>query len=354
MNHSGDPTGAAAPLAHPVPFQFPSSMETTAFRIASDRVKRLRHGAVIVQDTPAIFDVSGPGALQCLQGLLTNDLVKPGEDSLVYGALLTPKGMILVDEWVIRRPGSLLLIGASSGRDVAIELFRRQLPPRLARVSDRTGEIAVAWLHGEQSLGTLRFSGLGAVPEFPGRVADGGAGTGLVIARAPAGAPFTALLTGDADAISRAIAAFERAGGARGDSLDHEAARIFAGWPALGQEIDEKTLPQEVRFDENEGVSYTKGCYTGQETVARLHFRGHANRELRGLLWEGNAAPLHVGIVNADGRDVGTIRSTIVLPGCVLGLGLIRREVSPGDTVSAGGIQAEVVALPFEGSQLEG
>ena len=53
----------------------------------------------------------------------------------------------------------------------------------------------------------------------------------------------------------------------------------------LGHEIVEKTLVQEVRYDEIGGVSYTKGCYTGQETVARLHFRGHTNRELRGLRW---------------------------------------------------------------------
>src|SRR5204863_149594 len=58
-----------------------------------------------------------------------------------------------------------------------------------------------------------------------------------------------------------------------------ELARILAGWPRLGAEVDDKTIPQEVRFDEIGGVSYTKGCYTGQETVARLHFRGHANRQ---------------------------------------------------------------------------
>src|SRR5258708_9948328 len=68
-----------------------------------------------------------------------------------------------------------------------------------------------------------------------------------------------------------------------------ELGRILAGWPRLGAEIDQKTLPQEVRYDDINGVSYTKGCYTGQETVSRLHFRGHTNRHLGGLLWQ--AAP---------------------------------------------------------------
>jgi folate-binding protein YgfZ len=324
-------------------------MPTTSLQIARDRLDRLRRGAVVVPDSPALFEISGSGALQCMQGLLTNDLVKPGDHSLVYGALLTPKGMIVVDEWVVRRPGSLLLIGPASGRGVALEIFRRQLPPRLAQVMDQTGEMAVAWLHGDQALGTLRFSGLGPVPEAPARVVEGGDEQApLLIARAPLGAPFVALLAGGSEVVARAIGAFERAGGTRGDALDHEAARIFAGWPALGHEIDEKTLPQEVRFDEIEGVSYTKGCYTGQETVARLHFRGHANRELRGLRWDGDEAPTHVGIAGPDGRDVGTIRSTIMLPDCVLGLGMIRREVGPGDLVTAGGLQAEIVSLPFE------
>src|SRR5207253_1404740 len=69
------------------------------------------------------------------------------------------------------------------------------------------------------------------------------------------------------------------AGAVEADPAMLELARILAGWPRLGAEVDEKTIPQEVRFDEIGGVSYTKGCYTGQETVARLHFRGRAGRD---------------------------------------------------------------------------
>ena len=93
-----------------------------------------------------------------------------------------------------------------------------------------------------------------------------------------------ALLIGSQAAVEAAGRARSTGAGATGGtSEDREAARILAGWPRLGAEIEERTLPQEVRYDEIGGVSYTKGCYTGQETVARLHFRGHTNRELRGL-----------------------------------------------------------------------
>jgi folate-binding protein YgfZ len=122
--------------------------------------------------------------------------------------------------------------------------------------------------------------------------------------------------------------------------------------------VDEKTIPQEVRFDEIGGVSYTKGCYTGQETVSRLHFRGHANRQLRGLLFETDppATPASGwSAVTHEEGDVGRVTSIAWLPdggGSVLGrwigLAIVRREVPPGATVRAAGREARVVELPFD------
>ncbi len=126
-----------------------------------------------------------------------------------------------------------------------------------------------------------------------------------------------------------------------------------AGWPALGAEIDERTLPQEVRYDQIGGVSYTKGCYTGQETVARLHFRGHTNRELRGLRWR-RPEPLDGRTINKGEREVGSVRSTLSLDDRAIGLGLIRREVGVGEELLAGGQPATVVALPFGPEDLDG
>jgi tRNA-modifying protein YgfZ len=138
-----------------------------------------------------------------------------------------------------------------------------------------------------------------------------------------------------------------------GDERDLEVARVLGGWPALGVEIDERTLPQEVRYDEIGGVSYTKGCYTGQETVARLHFRGHTNRELRGLHWT-SVEPLDGRSVTTDQKEVGTVRSTLALEDRMLGLAIVRREITPGDVVLAGGRRAKVVGLPFGAEDLDG
>ena len=111
-------------------------------------------------------------------------------------------------------------------------------------------------------------------------------------------------------------------------------------------------------IDEIGATSYTKGCYTGQETVSRLHFRGHANRHLRGLLFESDppAAPASGwSAVTQDEREVGRVTSIAWLPdggGSVLGrwigLAIVRREVPIGATVRAAGREARIVDLPFD------
>src|SRR3954464_9767864 len=118
---------------------YPGLMSEFDLTLDRNRLAQVRHGAVVVTTDSAIFRVQGPGALSCLQGLLTNDLVKPGDNSLVYGALLTPKGAMVVDAWVLRHGDSFTLVMPPDGHAAALELFTRQLPPRLARATDLTG-----------------------------------------------------------------------------------------------------------------------------------------------------------------------------------------------------------------------
>jgi folate-binding protein YgfZ len=132
-------------------------------------------------------------------------------------------------------------------------------------------------------------------------------------------------------------------------------ARILAGWPDLISEVDDRSLPQELRYDEIGGVSYTKGCYTGQETVSRVHFRGHPNRGLRGLLFSGEppqqwraAQP-----VLLDEKEVGRLTSIAWVPegppgsGVWMGLAVLRREVVEGALVRVGMTEARVTGLPL-------
>ena len=314
--------------------------------LSRERVAGLRGGATIAVTRPAVFRIAGPGALTCLQGLLTNDLEQPGDGSMVYGALLTPKGMIVTDAWVLRRGEALTLLLPAAGREAALEIFRRSLPPRLARVTEQTDEAAAAWLVGEHGFQTYAKSGL-PVPEAAGRVtAEGDPGSEALIGLAPETAPFVAAMVGPVGQVEQLAGRLIAAGACRGTEADLHALRVLAGWPALGMEIDERTLPQEVRYDEIGGVSYTKGCYTGQETVARLHFRGHTNRELRGVIWPAPGAPADRTVL-AGSKEVGTVRSTLTLEDRTLGLAILRREVEPGAGVTADGRPARVVRLPF-------
>jgi folate-binding protein YgfZ len=126
-----------------------------------------------------------------------------------------------------------------------------------------------------------------------------------------------------------------------------ECLRIEAGRPRLGFELGDDVIPQEAGINER-AISFTKGCYVGQETVARLHYKGKPNRHLRGLRLSapaGRGEPVFLGE-----RQVALIGSECTSPAKgPIALALVRREASPGDTVEVGESRtaAEVVELPF-------
>ncbi len=320
-----------------------------AIALDEERLNRLRDGCVMVRAPAAVIEVHGPAALDCLQGLLSNDHVAPGDGTIVYSALLTPKGMITADMWVFRLlPQRLILLLDPSTRDSTLGVFNRSIPPRMARVVDRSRERETLWVCGDLSIVALAAAGI-TVPDGEARVISHGQGdTEMLLARPHGSAYFRAVLVAQPEVIERAMTGLALVGAVVGDLDDLEAARILAGWPRLGAEIQGKTLPQEVRYDALQGVSYTKGCYLGQETVARLHFRGHTNREMRGLIWAGVPALEDNTVLGTEGQDVGTIGSLLVLPKVTVGLAILKREVNPGDVVSTGSQYARVVPLPFD------
>src|ERR1041385_4638486 len=118
------------------------------FALPSSRLSCLRRGAVVVGEDSAVFRVTGPGALGCLQGLLTSDLVGAGDGSVLFGAVLTPKGMIVADLWVLRQGERFTLLAPGCAHKAVGDLLAHSLPPRLARVTDLTGAWSAAWLLG--------------------------------------------------------------------------------------------------------------------------------------------------------------------------------------------------------------
>ncbi len=156
-------------------------------------------------------------------------------------------------------------------------------------------------------------------------------GVDLLVARDAAGAVLAALAEAGAEPVSEAAA---------------EIARVETGRPRFGHEMTTATMPQEAGINDR-AVSFTKGCYIGQETVARLHYRGKPNRHLRGLRLSAPAAegdPVRLGE-----RELGTIGTAVISPARgPIALAILRREAEPGTAVEVGaGTAAEVVEPPF-------
>jgi folate-binding protein YgfZ len=130
------------------------------------------------------------------------------------------------------------------------------------------------------------------------------------------------------------------------DDDELEALRIRAGTPRFGREIDDRVLPAEAGLVER-AVSFTKGCFPGQEPIARLHYRGHANRGLRVLTWEGAELPAYDAPVVFEGKDVGRVTSAALDDGSVVALAYVRAEVPEHAALEVGSAVARPLDLAF-------
>jgi folate-binding protein YgfZ len=275
---------------------------------------RLREGAPTwVAEPVALIWVEGPDAASFLHGLLSNEVEGLAPGASTEALLLDAKGHVLALVGVHRdAPDALtLVLEPDDGAPVAAALERYHFSEDLDVL-------------GPEEAWALTVAGMPAPdgPSVPGVLP----GTVRVVVDDPAAAG--AALPGEA-APPEALAM----------------ARVAAGVARVGVDTGPSTLVQEAAL-EDRAVSFSKGCYLGQETVARLQFRGRANRALRGLLLE---APAEAGApVVAGGKEAGRLTSVARTPDLgPIGLAILRREVAPGDEVEAGGATARVVDLPF-------
>jgi folate-binding protein YgfZ len=320
---------------------------------AAERDALATGAAFVARDQLAHITLSGTGRLACLQGLVSCDVEKPGDDSHLFGALLTAKGMIVSPLWITRLTDVLLVEAPSAAGAALEESFARLLPPRLCQFDVTTASTASLGVYGPAAADALARATPGEPPAALGRVTRLPAGGApLVVARVAARGVEGFDCTGPAAAIETLAARLEASGTLRASPALLEERRILAGFPRLGAEIDARTLPQEVRLDELGALSYTKGCYLGQETVARLHFRGHANRRLAGLQLDRAPAALPADLAGTE-RPLGRLTSACwwEAGGGYAGLAVLRRELAAGATVEvAGGVAGTVHALPWEPS----
>jgi folate-binding protein YgfZ len=285
--------------------------------------------------------VAGADAAEYLQGQLTNDTeaLEPGDGA--YAALLDRKGHMQSDLRVLR-PGA--------GPDLWLDCEAVALPAVLKHltmysigrdvaVEDATAARAILSLVGPRS---VELAGTAALPEYACEETTV-AGVECVAAGTREGID----LVCTAEEAERLRGSLLEAGAVAVSPEAAEILRIEAGVPRYGAEMGAETMPAEAGIVE-QAVSFTKGCYIGQETVARLHYKGKPNRHLRGLRL---SAPATAGTALRLGeKEVGSLGSAAVSPAFgAIGLAIVRREAEPGTELAVGedGVTAEVVALPF-------
>ncbi|MBM3666040.1 MAG: folate-binding protein YgfZ [Actinobacteria bacterium] len=290
----------------------------------------------------AAIAVSGPDAAEFLQGQLTNDVEALETGGGCYAALLDRKGHVQADMRVLRTgSGELLLLTEAEAAPGLVGRLGTYKVGREVEIADRGGELSAVSLLGPRSAQLAGAEGLG--PEHAHREVSPGA----VPARAVATDLGVDLLLepGLVSELQRALLA---AGAELAGADAAEILRIEMGRPRFGRELGPATMPAEAGIVER-AIDFEKGCYIGQEPVARLHYRGRPNRTLRGLRLAGPAEP-GAAISSAEKR-LGEVGSACISPALgPIALAIVRREAEPGDTVSvAGGGEAEVVELPFRG-----
>jgi len=290
--------------------------------------------------------LTGAQAREFLDGQVSNEVATLAEGHGRYAALLTNKGRMLADLRVLATGGGLLLICERVALQALFDQLRRGLIGWQVELHKRTLELGLLSLVGPRAEEIARAANL-PIPgpaEHDVVVYDGGgddAGVVGAVVRTDAGLdvlPPAARAAGVRPALLAA-------GAVDAPEAAAEIVRVEHGRPRYGVDLDASVMPEEAGIVDR-AVSFKKGCYVGQETVARLHWKGKPNRHLRGLRL---SAPVAPGTpVVAGEREVGTVGSAVVSPRQgPIALAILRREVAPGDRVRIGDVDADVVVPPF-------
>jgi tRNA-modifying protein YgfZ len=322
----------------PVTADAPTPLEVVALPAASERAARC--GAALVdRSARGKLALSGDAASECLNGQVTQDVTKIEPGCGAYATFLTTKGQMLGDVRIVRTADTFELDTERESLQALFDMLRLGVLGHDAELHKRTLQRGLLSLIGPRAKVVAQVEDLGTceyrnapftVDGVPAHVIVTDVGVDVLCA------------SEDTERITASLIA---RGAVATTDLEAEVVRIERGRPRYGVELGPRTMPQEAGLHER-GVSFTKGCYVGQETVARLFYRGNPNRVLRGLRFE--QTPSGDGAVLAGEKAVGQVHRVAASPRVgMVALALLRREVEPGSTVQCGGATATVVELPF-------
>lgn len=289
-----------------------------------DRTRRLR------------MTFRGDKAKESLGGLVSNDVIALTKGAGQRAVALTAKGRVIALLRIFDRGDDLLVDTEPETAEAFFAVIRKYVNPRAAQYAVISDDTACLGIHGADAAALVHkrvgvdVATLEALP--PHGIVRSPDGAYDVIRSQELSVPGFDVI-GARTNVAMIAAGIESPACPFVDESVTEPLRIELGLPRFGLEMDEDTIPQEANLDVLGAISFNKGCYTGQEVVARIHFRGHVNKHLR---WLKSVEPLTRGatLLDADGKDVGQVRSAAVHPlRGPLAIGMVRREVIPGSSV---------------------
>jgi tRNA-modifying protein YgfZ len=313
----------------------------STLEIKADEYRALTEGCGLVDRAGrGRLALTGADRREFLQGQISQDVetLEPGHGR--YAALLTHKGKMLSDLRVLDLGDELLLSCERAGLQEIFNMIRRYKLGADVELHKRTLEMGELSLIGPDARRVAGADALGP-DEHDNVRARIGEHDVILVATDLGVDVFCA-----ADVTERVRGALLAAGAVEAGEAAAELVRVESGRPRYGVDLDDNVIPQEAGLNER-AVSFTKGCYVGQETVARLFYRGKPNRHLRGLKLSAEVEPGTPLLLGE--KEVGRLTSVAVSPvHGPIGLALVRRQAEPGSTIAAGeDATAAVVELPF-------
>jgi folate-binding protein YgfZ len=321
--------------------------------------------ALVDTNFRAVFALTGPDRVRYLNAVTSGNIrdLTPGQSAL--GLLLNAQGHMLAELMTLVLEDRLLVLSHAYLRQRTFEILERFIIMDDATLADDTAQTGTLAIEGPKAPDLLRKLMHVEYMQLPD-----GAHVTAVLDSAGAAIPCRVLrhslfgirgaeLLLPRESLSAAWQALTAAARVQGGApIGYRALnmlRLEAGIPWFGTDFDEHQIPQEAGV-ESTHISFTKGCYTGQEIVERVRSRGHVNRRLTGLLFNSAEVPKPGATVLAkDGTEAGHITSAAFSPlaGKATGMAYLRREyLEPGTTLQCGNMAAEVIEVPLRAALL--
>lgn len=269
--------------------------------------------------------VEGTEAVQFLNGLITNDVKNATEDSWLPAVFPTVQGRLIGAVRIVRRSEGFLIDTESASHEAVLKTISRFTLAGDFKVTDVSDEMALLTVQGRRARDVVKSRGIRATH-------TGEDGYDLLMNVEDVSAVMEELVAAGAEPVSPET---------------FETLRIEAGIPRHSQDMDETNVVLEANLDD--AISYTKGCYVGQEIIIRIKHRGHVAKKLTGLKFD---KPVENGatIIGEGGKEVGRVTSATYSPKLEspIALGYVRYEyLTPGTIVKAGDVSGTVADLPF-------